>query len=136
MARAVRVLLPAGLLLGVLSRLDETTPTAVPLSDNATWVGAAVLAGLLLPAAGARAGVLVLTAANGAYYAWIAATEPGTPLGAPLHWLLLGVLTGVVFGTAGAVARRAAPPARALALAAPLLAVALDRAGLLAALLP
>lgn len=136
----MRGLLLGGLLLGVLSRVDETASLSLPLSDNATWIAAAFLAGALRPARPVVAGAAVLTCANLAYYAWIATTEPGTSLagvaGSPWHWLALGVVTGTVFGAAGALARRARPPLRTAAVVAPLGVVVLDRAGALVLLLP
>lgn len=130
----------AGVALGVLSRIDETTASPLPVSDNATWVLAALLAGALASARPVRAAVVVVTAANLAYYAWIAMTEPGVPLGSvagsPLHWVALGMATGVVFGAAGAVMRGGPLAVRGVALALPLTAVALDRAGALERLMP
>lgn len=133
-------LLLAGALLGVLSRVDETAAIALPVSDNATWILAAVLAGLLVSRRPSAAGAVVLTAANLAYYAWIAVTGPGLPLGdvagSPWHWLVLGVLTGTVFGAAGGLARRGRPAVAAAALVLPVAVVALDRAGTLELLMP
>jgi hypothetical protein len=130
----------AGLLLGVLSRVDETEALVLPVSDDATWIAAAFAAGALRPRAAVAAGVGTLTAANLAYYAWIAATEPGVPLqsvaGSPWHWLALGALTGAVFGPAGALATRGTAPLRAAAIVLPLLVVALDHAGALRLLMP
>lgn len=70
----------------------------------------------LAPAGG---GALALTAAHLAYYAWIAATEPGVELasvaGSPLAWLALGVGGGGVFGAAGRLWAGAAGMTRVLA---------------------
>ncbi len=105
-----RLAVVAGAVLGVLSRIEETTDgLSFGVSANATWLGVAFAAGLLQRHAsalrGAVAGGLALTAANLAYYAWIAATEPGVALvsvaGSPLTWLALGLGGGAVFGAAG-----------------------------------
>jgi hypothetical protein len=106
-----RIAVVAGALLGVLSRVEETTSGfSAQISTNATWLGVAFAVGVAprpraSPARAALAGALALAAANVAYYAWIAATEPATALssvaGSPLVWLALGVSGGAVFATAG-----------------------------------
>jgi hypothetical protein len=119
----------AGIVLGVLSRVEEATDGFfVGISTHATWVIVPFLAGW----AGGRArdGVLVLTVANAAYYAWIAATEGG-PLVAVGHWFAAGVAAGAAFGAVGAAARTRP----GVALVVPAVIVA-DGAGLFAALLP
>ena len=95
---------------GLLSRVEETTSgLSLGISSNATWLAVAFAAGALrrrtiVPRA-AAAGALALTAANASYYAWIAATEPGTELasvaGSPFVWLVLGAAGGAVFASAG-----------------------------------
>lgn len=87
-----------GILLGVLSRFEETTEGFyLAISTNPTWCAAAFAVG--------RPGraVATLTAANLAYYAYVAVDQPGLPLaavaGSPLRWLALGVAAGVVFGS-------------------------------------
>ena len=71
------------------------------------------------PARAAFAGALALTAANLAYYGWIAATEPARELasvaGSPVLWLALGLGGGVVFATAGRLWAGAAGTTRVLA---------------------
>lgn len=93
----------AGLLLGILSRVEETTGFSAGVSSDSAWCAAAFLA-----AAPVR-GAALLTAANAGYYAWIAGTQPDLPLDAaagPVEtWLVLGVVTGVVFGLLGAAWR-------------------------------
>ena len=96
-------------MLGVLSRMEETSGLPACISTNAAWVALAFAVGsrargaAALRAAGA--GALALTAANAAYYASIAAAEPGVELaavaGPPLGWFALGVSGGAVFGAAG-----------------------------------
>ena len=107
-----RIAVVAGALLGVLSRVEETTEgLSFGVSANATWLGVAFAAGVFCRRApvarAAGTGVLSLTAANLAYYAWIAATQPGLELasvaGSPPTWLALGVGGGAVFGAAGRV---------------------------------
>jgi hypothetical protein len=123
----------AGLCLGVLSRVEETTSGfSAGISSNGMWAIAAVAAG----AAGRRVhpAIVVLTAANLGFYAWIAATEPATDLAAvagnPLRWLVLGVAGGAVFGWTGKRLREEErEPVRvllSLPLAATLLAEATD----------
>ena len=104
-----RIAVVAGSVLGVLSRLEETTSFSVGISANATWLGVAFAVGVLHRGApawrAAAAGALALTAANGAYYVWIACVEPGVVLasvaGPPAVWLALGVGGGAVFAAAG-----------------------------------
>ena len=86
-----------GLLLGVLSRVEETVDGFfLAISTNPTWCAVAFLAGRPLRA------VLTMTAANAGYYAYVAITQPELPLaavaGSPLRWLALGVATGLFFG--------------------------------------
>ncbi len=104
------LLLVAGAVLGVASRVEEVVDGfSVGISSDAAWVLVAFAAGALARSAraGAAAGVLVLTVANAAYYAWIVATEPGIDpaavAGSPVRWLALGVGAGLVFGLAGRV---------------------------------
>jgi hypothetical protein len=119
-----RIALVAGALLGVLSRIEETTAgLSLGISANSTWLAVAFLAGMAhrraAALAGARAGALALTAANLAYYTWIAVLEPGVELaavaGSPLRWLLLGASGGAVFAVAGRLWARGRGPARVLA---------------------
>ena len=107
-----RIAVVAGALLGVLSRIEETTDgLSAGVSANATWLGVAFVAGVphrrVSPWRAAVAGALCLTAANLAYYGWIAATQPDLELasvaGSPLTWLALGLGGGAVFGAAGRV---------------------------------
>ncbi len=124
--------LVAGLVLGVLSRIEETTGGfSAGISSDGAWLVAAALAGALAASLrrGAVAGALALTAANVGYYLWIAATDPGTPLaavaGPPGRWFALGVAGGAVFGAAGGGWRTGPPVVRlgaALLLAAVLIA--------------
>lgn len=119
-----RIALVAGAALGVLSRIEETTDgLSFGVSANATWLGLAFALGVVhrraaLPRATA-AGALSLTAANLAYYAWIAATQPDIELasvaGSPLTWLALGVGGGAVFAAAGRLWTSAAGMTRVLA---------------------
>ena len=96
-------------LLGVLSRVEETSELSLGISTDAAWVALAFVAGAVLrgrtAARAALCGALVLTLANLAYYAWIAAEEPGVDLtavaGPPLRWLILGVAGGALFAVAG-----------------------------------
>src|SRR5688572_10587034 len=119
-----RIAVVAGALLGVMSRVEETTDgLSFGVSANATWLGVAFAVGVLHRRAAVRgaaaAGALSLTAANLAYYAWIAATQPDLELasvaGSPLTWLALGVGGGAVFGAAGRVWARAGGLTRVLA---------------------
>jgi hypothetical protein len=111
--------LAAGLVLGVLSRIEETVDgLSAGVSSDGAWLGAAAVAGVLAasPRRGALAGALALTAANLGYYAWIATAEPGTPLaavaGPPARWFALGLAGGAVFGAAGGAWRTGPPPVR------------------------
>ena len=122
--------LAAGVVLGVLSRIEEVTPgLSAGVSSHSAWVAVAFLTGASVRGALRRA-ALAATAAmsggNAGYYAWIAVTEPGMPLaaaaGSPLRWVAAGILTGVVFGPAGRLWAGAGPAGRALA-ALPLAAV-------------
>lgn len=86
-----------GVLLGVLSRVEETVDGFfLAISTDTTWCAAAFLAGRPLRA------VLTLTAANAGYYACVALTQPELPLsavaGSPWRWVALGVAAGVFFG--------------------------------------
>ena len=120
----MRTAVVAGAVLGVLSRVEETTDgLSAGVSANATWLGVAFAVGVLrrrasLPRA-AGAGALALTAGNLAYYGWIAATQPGLELasvaGSPMTWLALGVGGGAVFGAAGGVWASAGGMTRVLA---------------------
>ena len=114
----------AGAVLGVLSRVEETTRFSAGISANATWLGVAFAVGVLQRGAApawraAGAGALALTVANGAYYAWIACWEPGVALagvaGPPAVWLALGVGGGAVFAAAGRLWAAAHGPSRVLA---------------------
>jgi len=104
-----RVAVVAGAVLGVLSRVEETTPVSVGISANATWLGVAFVVGVahrrVSPARAAGTGALALTAANVAFYASIAAFEPGVALssvaGSPAVWLALGLGGGALFAAAG-----------------------------------
>jgi hypothetical protein len=121
----VRVpVLLAGVLLGVLSRVEERVDGfSLGISSDGTWILVAAAAGTLAVVAprriavaallGALAGAAVLTAANAGYYALILALEPGTPpeaiAGPPGRWFVLGVSGGAVFGALGAVWRHGPP---------------------------
>lgn len=105
-----RIALVAGALLGVLSRIEETADgLSLGVSANSTWLALAFAAAIVARGAAAGraalAGALALTAANLAYYAWIAVLEPGVELaavaGSPLRWFALGASGGAVFGLAG-----------------------------------
>jgi hypothetical protein len=101
------LVLAFGLLLGVLSRVEEVTDgLSLGISSDSAWCAAAFAAG------SARRGALLLTAANAGYYAWIAVLQPELPLAAaagPVEaWLGLGLAAGVVFGVTGGAWRRGA----------------------------
>lgn len=86
-----------GVLLGVLSRVEETVDGFhLFISTDSTWCATAFLAGRPLRA------VLTLTAANAGYYAYVALTQPQLPLeavaGSPWRWVALGVAAGLFFG--------------------------------------
>jgi len=106
-----RIAVVAGAVLGVLSRVEETTPLSAGISANATWLALAFAIGVLHRGVGpwraAGAGALALTLANLAYYAWIGCTEPGVALagvpGSPALWLALGVGGGAIYASAGRV---------------------------------
>lgn len=122
MAVRATLLLLTGAVLGVLSRIEGVTPgLSAGVSSDSTWVAAAFVAGAVAPGVGsaAVAATLLVTTANGAYYGWIAATEPHTPLasaaGSPVAWLVLGVASGLVFGPAGRLWRAGPGPVRAVA---------------------
>lgn len=128
----------AGVVLGVVSRVDEVTVDSDVISSNLTWLATAFAVGALGP--GAAAGVVALTAANAGYYAYVLASEPGRPLasvaGPVERWFALGIAAGVVFGAAGALLRSRSVALRAAAFL-PLAAVAVaERVPALSALLP
>lgn len=109
----------AGLVLGVLSRVEEiTTGVSVGISSNAAWLAVAFACGLphgrALTAAGA--GALALTAANGGYYAWIVVLEPGVDpaavAGPPARWFVLGATGGALLGACGRGWRTGGPRLR------------------------
>ena len=134
----IAALIAAGSLLGVVSRVDERSDAFGGVSSHALWLATAFAAGVLAARSvrgGAFAGAAVLTVANLAYYAWIAATEPGTGLaavaGPPLQWLVLGVASGAPLGVAGRVAR---DDVRAVALL--VLVVLGDALGMFDAIIP
>lgn len=90
----------AGLLLGVLSRFEETTEgLSLGISSDSAWCGLAFVCG------GPVRGALALSAANGSYYAYIALLQPDLSLdavaGPPERWLGLGIVAGAVFGALG-----------------------------------
>src|SRR5687767_8493500 len=91
----------AGVLLGVVSRVEEVEPFALGISTDSTWLAAAFAAGALR---GTVAGAVAMTAANVAYYVYIDATEAAgvdylsTTVG---RWLLLGLAGAAVFGFLG-----------------------------------
>jgi hypothetical protein len=113
----------AGALLGVLSRIEETSGWPVALSTNATWLATAFAAGALhrrcAAARATLAGSATLTAANLAYYATVALAEPGVDLtkvaGPPARWIALGVAGGAVLAAAGWLWARTRGPARVAA---------------------
>jgi hypothetical protein len=115
----MRIALASGAVLGVLSRIEETTDGFyLAISSNETWLLTAFVVGALARDVewAALAGAAALTAANTGYYAWIAITEQATELhavaGPVVPWYALGVTGGCVFGVAGALARlRRFPPA-------------------------
>ncbi len=139
----MRVAIAAGIVLGVLSRVEEVAAGLdLGISTNFTWLAVAFLVGgrLGVPEWSALAGAVALTAANAGYYAWILATEPGTPLDAvagPVErWFALGATAGLVLGGAGALLASRSRALRATAclpLAALLVA---ERVPALEALLP
>ena len=115
--------LAAGAVLGVLSRIEEVTPgLSAGVSSHSAWVAVAFGAGAVARGglrSAAVAAVAAMSAGNAGYYAWIAVTEPDTPLaaaaGEPLGWVAAGILTGVVFGPAGRLWAGAGRAGRALA---------------------
>lgn len=101
-----------GLLLGVVSHLEETRGFDVGINSDGTWIAAAFVAG------SAGRGALTLTVANAAYYA-AGATTP------VWWWFALGVAGGALFGAAGVAWRTGRPAIRfaaALALGGVLIA--------------
>jgi hypothetical protein len=115
----VRVAIAAGVVLGVVSRIEEVVDGFdVGISSNVTWLTTAFVVSALATADiewGAITGAAALTAANAGYYAYIALTEQATELdsvaGEVEDWFALGVTGGCVFGVAGALARlRRFPP--------------------------
>ena len=115
----MRIAIAAGLVLGVVSRVEEVTDGFdVGISSNVTWLMTAFFVGALAGTAyewSGLTGAVALTAANTSYYVWIAITEQATELDAvagPVEsWYALGVTGGCVFGVAGALARlRRFPP--------------------------
>lgn len=117
----MRIAVAAGLVLGVVSRVEEAVDGFdAGISSNTTWLLTAFAVGALAGTAyewSGLAGALALTAANTSYYAWVAATEQATELHAvagPVEsWFALGVTGGFVFGVAGALARLRRFPPRA-----------------------
>jgi uncharacterized protein DUF6518 len=106
----VRIALAAGLVLGVLSRVEETVEGLdAGISTNLTWLAVAFASGAAARRRSAVAGAFALTAANAGYYAYVAITEPGRPLagvaGPVERWFALGIAGGIVFGAAGALIR-------------------------------
>ena len=140
----VALVLVAGTLLGVLSRIDEVEPFDLHISTHPTWLAAAFVAGLVMvssPLRGALAGLVVLTVANGAYYVYVLVTEPGVPLesvaGSPVQWFVLGVGAGGPLGAAGALCRSGARPlVRLAALALLPVVVAADAVDVFSSILP
>lgn len=122
----------AGMLLGVLSRIEERAPGfSLGISSDAAWLTTAFLAGVLSQGStlltGAARGAASLTAANSAYYALIASTEPGIRLadvaGPPLVWLSLGGAGGGLMALSGHLWRTRPAGTARLASAVPLAAV-------------
>ncbi len=140
----MRIALTAGLVLGVLSRVEEVTGGFdLGISSNLTWVATAFGAGALAgarPLRSAVAGALALTVANAGYYAHVVATEPGRPLdsvaGAVEGWFALGVSGGAVFGGAGALLRSRSAALRAAAFLPLVALIVAERIPALAPLLP
>jgi hypothetical protein len=97
------VLVLAGILLGVLSRLDETSGLTLLVSEKPTWLLAPFAAGALTRQV--DSGLILLTAANVAYYAWMLVTD-GALYGPVAYWFLVGWAAGLVCGALGAWARR------------------------------
>ena len=133
----------AGLVLGVLSRMEELGETfSAGISTHAMWAMAPFVAGARTAAArhGAVRGAGLLTAANVGYYAWSAVARPGVPLdsvaGSVPHWFAAGVGAGAVFGALGAVAWHGSPLARTAAVSFAFIVVAGDAAGAFDAFLP
>ncbi len=95
-----------GALLGVLSRAEERTGGVGMslISTDTTWCA------LGFACARSWRAVLALTAANAAYYAYVAIDQPQVRLAAvagPVErWVALGIVTGVVFGALGGMFRR------------------------------
>ena len=139
----MRIAIAAGLVLGVLSRVEEVAAGLdLGISSNVTWLAVAFGCGAAASSVewAAPAGALALSAANTGYYAWVAATEPGRALasvaGPVERWYALGVGGGIVLGVAGALLMSRDVRLRAAA-AAPLVLVAVaERVEPLSALLP
>ena len=90
--------LAAGILLGILSRVEEKSPGLdVGLSSNSAWVATAFVLGLCSrsPRQAAALGALSLTAANLAFYGWIYVREPRARFEHAIEpaemWLVLGL---------------------------------------------
>jgi hypothetical protein len=133
----------AGLVLGVLSRIEELHGTfSATISTHATWALAPFVAGALSASArsGAIRGASLLTAANAGYYAWSEIAHPGVSLesvaGSVPHWVAAGIGAGAVFGALGALARRGSALTRTAAASCALAVVVGDAAGAFDALLP
>ena len=136
------LLVVAGLVLGVLSRVEELNGAPAVISTHAGWALAPFVAGALGSSArsGAVRGVVLLTAANAGYYAWSAAAEPGVALesvaGSVPHWFAAGVGAGAVFGALGGLTRVGGVFARVAVPMTVLAVIAADAAGAFEALLP
>lgn len=139
----MRIAIAAGLVLGVVSRVEETVDGFdLGISSNLGWLVTAFAVGALVasPGRGGVAGAVALTAANCGYYAYVLASEPGRPLddvaGPVERWFALGVSGGLVFGVAGALLRARSVPLRVAAFLPLGALVVAERVPALAPLLP
>lgn len=99
----------AGVVLGVLSRLDETSGLTLLMSERPTWLLFPFVAGALTGRV--DSGLVLLTVANVAYYA-VMLVDAGALLGPVGEWFLVGWAAGLVCGALGVMARRLAASRR------------------------
>lgn len=97
------MLVLAGIALGILSRVDETSGLTLGVSEYATWLLAPFVAGFVTRRA--EDGLILLTVANVSYYALMLATE-GELQGRVGYWFLVGWICGLGCGALGLCANR------------------------------